>query len=75
MTCLQTLHRKLSFVLKVFALGNTYFFTEISVSPTENTDLLLGRGPTLGILSCPGSKEHDRLDARLVFTSSSLWLL
>lgn len=58
-----------------FALGNAYFFTWISVSTTENTDLLLGRRPALEILFCPGSKERDSLTAKWVFTSFSLWLL
>lgn len=59
-------------VLKVFALGNIYFFTSISLSTTENTDLLLGRGPALEILFCSDNKEHDRLTGKWVFTCSSL---
>jgi len=61
-------------VLRASALGSAHFFTSIFVSTTESTGLLLGRGPALEVLCCSGSKEHDGLTGKGVFTSS-LWLL
>lgn len=61
-------------VLNILALRNAPLPLWLCYT-TENTDLLLQRGPAMEIVFYFDSKEHGRIIGRWVFTSPSLCVL